>query len=101
MTLPLAQTIERFAIAYASAQGVRWADVSAETARNTRAGVSAGLMACRGDVAAIGDQVAQDMLDGIAADLRLTAADLERGGAHDGAVQSLRRMADQVDSLKS
>lgn len=96
MTLPTAQTIERFAISYAAAQGVRWAEVSAETARSTRAGVAAGLMSMRVEGSAAGAALAEEMIDGIAADLRLLAS--SAGGEMS---ETLSRIAVQVETLRT
>lgn len=98
MTLPLAQTIERFAVAYAAAQGVVWAEVSAETARNTRAGVSAGLMSMRGEAAPIGTALALQTMENASRDLRAIATDMA-DKLSERALQTIYRIAAAIDGL--
>lgn len=101
MTLPLAKTIERFCIAMAAAQGVRWAEVSAETARNTRAGVSAGLMSMRGEAAPIGTALALATMEHATRDLRAMALEIdqEASGTAGERIKTLHRIATAIDAL--
>lgn len=100
MTLPLAKTIENFCVALAAAQGVRWAEVSAETARHTRAGVSAGLMSMRGEAAPIGTAAALEAMENASRDLRAIGMEIA-DSASETAIQRLYAIALILDGLRA
>lgn len=100
MKLPTARALENFAIAYCSAHGIKWTEVSADTARAVRAGVSAGLMSMRGEAEPIGTALALQTMEDASRDLRAIGSEIA-GSAPEEAVQRLYRIALAIDALRA
>lgn len=100
MKLPTARAIESFSIAYTATQGIKWADLSANSTRAVRAGVSAGLMNMRVEGAPIGTALAMQTMEHASRDLREIGVELA-DKAPESAVQALYRIALSIDALRA
>lgn len=101
--LPTARAIESFAISYCAAHGVTWAEVSEDTARAVRAGVSAGLMSMRGEPEPIGTALALETMTQVPVTLRAMALEIKQEGSGTGEerIKALYRIAAQIDALRA